>query len=85
MENINGVIYKDISIDKNISTKRVICVNVANATLSIALGSAYELETETVLAHNFGYVSDEEYGDITKVIVEVQKMLYNLMSKFNKQ
>ena len=32
MENINGVIYKDISIDKNISTKRVICVNVANAT-----------------------------------------------------
>ena len=51
--------------------------------LSIALGSAYELETELVLAHNFGYVSSVEYNEIIDMIVEVQKMLHNLMNKFN--
>ena len=51
--------------------------------LSIALGSAYELETELVLAHNFGYVSDAECSEVNSKIVEVQKMLYNLITKFN--
>ena len=53
--------------------------------LSIALGSAYELETECVLAHNFGYMSDIDNEEVNNQIVEVQKMLYNLMNKFNKE
>lgn len=52
--------------------------------LSIALGSAYELETECVLAHNFAYMSDDDYNDVNGKIIEVQKMLYNLINKFNK-
>jgi four helix bundle protein len=52
--------------------------------LSIALGSAYELETELVLANNFGYVAECEYNEVNSLIVEVQKMLCNLINRLNK-
>ncbi len=52
--------------------------------LSIALGSAYELETELVLAQNFGYVDELVCSEMSSLIVEVQKMLCNLINKINK-
>lgn len=52
--------------------------------LSIALGSAYELETELVLAQNFGYLDETVCAEVNSLIVEVQKMLCNLMNKINK-
>jgi four helix bundle protein len=52
--------------------------------LSIALGSAYELETELVLAQNFGYLDEVVCAEVNSLIVEVQKMLCNLMNKINK-
>jgi len=52
--------------------------------LSIALGSAYELETELVLAHNFGYVDELVCSEMSSLIVEVQKMLCILINKINK-
>ena len=52
--------------------------------LSIALGSAYELETELVRANNFGYVAECEYNEVNSLIVEVKKMLCNLINRLNK-
>ena len=51
--------------------------------LSFALGSAYELETELLLAGEFGYIDAEQSKQINKEVVEVQKLVYSLMKKFN--
>ena len=52
--------------------------------LSVALGSAYELETELVLAHNFGYIEETVCSEVSSLIVEIQKMLCILINKINK-
>jgi len=51
--------------------------------LSFALGSAYELETELLLAGNLNYISSEQSEQINTEVVEVQKLVYSLMKKFN--
>lgn len=50
--------------------------------LSFALGSAYELETELLLAHNLNYIDAEQSKLINADVVEVQKLIYSLMKKF---
>jgi four helix bundle protein len=51
--------------------------------LSFALGSAYELETELLLAGELGYIDTEQSKHINTEVVEVQKLVYSLMKKFN--
>ncbi len=51
--------------------------------LSFSLGSAYELETELLLAHDFNYIDAEQSEEINADVVEVQKLVYSLMKKFN--
>ena len=51
--------------------------------LSFALGSSYELETEISLAKEFVYIDNETYTDLNNEIVEVQKLIYSLMKKYN--
>jgi len=51
--------------------------------LSFALGSAYELETELLLAGDLNYISSEQSEQINTEVVEVQKLVYSLMKKFN--
>lgn len=51
--------------------------------LSFALGSAYELETELLLAGELGYIDTEQSTQINTAVVEVQKLVYSLMKKFN--
>ena len=50
--------------------------------LSFALGSAYELETELLLAGELGYIDTEQSTQINTAVVEVQKLVYSLMKKF---
>ncbi len=45
--------------------------------ISIALGSAYELETQLEISFELNFISQEEYITIKKEIVEVQKMIYS--------
>ena len=47
----------------------------------IAMGSSSELEYELLLAHDLGYLSDEEYNKIHKSLVEVRKMLNAFIQK----
>lgn len=51
--------------------------------LSFSLGSAYELETELLLAGELNYINVEQSKQINAEIVEVQKLVYSLMKKYN--
>ncbi len=48
--------------------------------LSIANGSAFELETQIILAHSFEFITTEEQNNLLASITELQKMLYKLRS-----
>ena len=50
--------------------------------LTYSLGSAYEVETELVLAHDFGYVIDDDFNRIQENVIEVQKLIYALIKKY---
>ena len=49
-----------------------------NQFLSISLGSAFELETQIILAYEFGYIDHVTYEKTIVQIHEVQKMISGL-------
>ena len=51
--------------------------------LSFSLGSAYELETELLLAGELNYIRADQSAKINAEVVEVQKLVYSLMKKYN--
>lgn len=51
--------------------------------LSFSLGSAYELETELLLAKQFNYFDADYAKQIIEEVIEVQKLIYSLIKKFN--
>lgn len=50
--------------------------------LSFSLGSAYELETEFLLANNLMYIDEQQLEKINEEVTEVQKLVYSLMKKY---
>lgn len=44
--------------------------------LAIALGSAYELETQLILAYDVGYLNETTYQKLTDSLQEIQRMIY---------
>lgn len=48
--------------------------------LAIALGSAYELETQLIISKKLSYINDENYDSILKQITEVQRMIFGLIN-----
>lgn len=49
--------------------------------LSIALGSASELETQLEIAKELSFLKEEKYLEINALLVEVSKMTVGLMKK----
>lgn len=49
--------------------------------LQISVGSASEVEYELLLAHDLNYLTDNEYDNFNKEIVEIRKMLNNFIKK----
>ena len=47
--------------------------------LYVARGSLAELDTQAVLAHSFGYLTDESHGEVARQIDELQRMLFALI------
>ncbi len=45
--------------------------------LDIALGSAFELETQLILAADVSYITESQLTDILNLLQEVQKMIYS--------
>ena len=46
--------------------------------LSVANGSAAELDTQRIIAENLGFLPPEDSADIDRRITEIRKMLYSL-------
>jgi four helix bundle protein len=44
--------------------------------LDIAYSSAYELETQVILANDLNYINDIDLDKITKELFEIQKMIF---------
>lgn len=49
--------------------------------LSIAYGSAGELETQITLAYELGFISDVHYKELCAVVIEISKMLHVMQFK----
>ncbi len=51
----------------------------------IALGSAYELETQLEIAYELKYFDEEKHEELKGELTKIQKMLYNLSTHLNKK
>ncbi len=49
--------------------------------LDIALGSAFELETQLILASDLNYLSEDKMQNIHNLLNEIQKMIYSFKTK----
>ena len=45
--------------------------------LNIALGSAFELETQLILAFDINYISENKLQEVQTLLQEIQKMIYS--------
>lgn len=46
--------------------------------LTIALGSAYELETQLIIGNKLNYIKEESCNDLVHDVNEIQKMIFGL-------
>ncbi|MEJ5993405.1 four helix bundle protein [Pedobacter sp. Du54] len=53
--------------------------------ISISLGSAFELETQIILANEFGYIEKQTLDNIILQINELQKMIGGLQKSLSTQ
>ena len=53
--------------------------------LSIALGSAFELETHLLLSKELNLIDKDDLGQLEVHLRKTQKMLYTLMQKYKEQ
>ncbi len=51
--------------------------------LSIANGSAFELQTQIMVSKNIGYINEELRDNLLLKLISVQKMIYTLIQKFS--
>ena len=49
--------------------------------LETSLGSAFEWETQIIIAKGLGYITEEKYNELEKNIDEIQKMIAGFMNK----
>ena len=51
--------------------------------INIAIGSSFELETQAILANDFGFINEKTFLDINSKIDVLQKMLYKFRNTLN--
>ncbi|MEO6524821.1 MAG: four helix bundle protein [Mucilaginibacter sp.] len=51
--------------------------------LNITLGSAFELETQLIIAKEFEYINNEILNTTCNLVTEIQKMIYGLQKSLN--
>ncbi len=47
--------------------------------LDTALGSAYEVETQLLIANKVGYIDNEKYNDLYNEIIDIEKQIVGLI------
>ena len=48
--------------------------------LDLSLGSAYEVETQLMIAHNVGYLNQDIYENLLLAIVQIEKQISGLIN-----
>ena len=48
--------------------------------LTIALGSAYELETQIIISNKLGFIDDDSCNVICRKVIEIQRMIFGLIN-----
>ena len=51
--------------------------------LEVANGSSYELNTQTILSNELGFMLEDQSREIEERLQEIQKMLYKLMKHYS--
>ena len=52
--------------------------------LDIALGSAFEVETQLLIAKNIGYIDENSYNELTTKLSSIERQLNGLISSIRK-
>lgn len=52
--------------------------------LDTALGSAYEVETQLLIARNVGYIQEELFEELKTTVVNIEQQITNLISYIRK-
>ena len=47
--------------------------------LDIALGSAYEVETQLLISHKIGYLNNEHYKALNSMVISIESQLARLI------
>ena len=69
-----------VSISSNIAEGSAKPSNVEFAHyLDMALGSAYEVETQLLIANKVGYIDTEKYKELHNGIIEIEKQIVGLI------
>ena len=53
--------------------------------LTIALGSAFELETQLIIAKEFGYIDQKNLNTTSGLVTDIQKMIFGLQKSLNQK
>lgn len=53
--------------------------------LDTALGSAYEVETQLLIAKNVGYIQEEQYENLKATVINIEQQITNLISYVRKK
>ena len=53
--------------------------------LDIALGSAYEVETQLLISHKVGYLNNEHYKALNSMVISIESQLGRLIRTLRKQ
>ncbi|ARS36626.1 four helix bundle protein [Pontibacter actiniarum] len=56
-----------------------------NQFLNIALGSAFELETQLLLAQAFGFINEDKLNELLTQLRKIQRMIDGFKKKLNKR
>jgi len=51
--------------------------------LETSLGSAFEWETQVIIAFKVGYINQEKFKELEGNIAKIQNMIYNFMNKLS--
>jgi four helix bundle protein len=52
--------------------------------LDYALGSAFEVETQLLIAKNLGYIDENQYNDLLSILSSIERQLNGLISTIRK-
>ena len=52
--------------------------------LDMALGSAYEVETQLLIGKNVGYIQEEQYNILKTTLINIEQQITNFISYIRK-